>query len=205
MKGEKLKEKRVRIDKRSRCWCFLLYPESLPGNWVRILEELCVPIAISPLHDKDVYFEDTDDNKKGELKKPHYHGVMCFDGKKSFSQVSSLLEPLNCPIPQVCSNYSACVRYFIHYDNPQKAQYRRDDIIGFSGINIDKAFLPNGSEEYAMILNNIYRVIRENEIKSFDMLVDCIVDYNPDWLPVVAKYSYFLTSYLNKYYKLKKR
>ena len=32
---------------------FLLYPESIPSDWELKLELLGVPIAVSPLHDRD--------------------------------------------------------------------------------------------------------------------------------------------------------
>lgn len=33
---------------------FLLYPESIPEDWELRLESIGVPMAISPLHDKDL-------------------------------------------------------------------------------------------------------------------------------------------------------
>ena len=38
---------------KARYFTFLLYPESIPEDWELKLETLGVPIAISPLHDKD--------------------------------------------------------------------------------------------------------------------------------------------------------
>nr|WP_275667572.1 Rep family protein [Weissella sagaensis] len=38
---------------KARYFTFLLYPESIPMDWKRRLELIGVPIAISPLHDKD--------------------------------------------------------------------------------------------------------------------------------------------------------
>jgi len=38
---------------KARYFTFLLYPESIPMDWKRQLELIGVPIAISPLHDKD--------------------------------------------------------------------------------------------------------------------------------------------------------
>lgn len=53
---------------KDRFFTFLLYPESLPEDWLMKLELLGVPMAISPLHDKDKA------EVKGEVfKKPHYH------------------------------------------------------------------------------------------------------------------------------------
>lgn len=53
---------------KSRFFTFLLYPESIPEDWEMKLELLSVPMAISPLHDKDKA-------KTGGYKKPHYHVI----------------------------------------------------------------------------------------------------------------------------------
>lgn len=55
---------------KSRYFTFLLYPESIPEDWELKLESLGMPIAISPLHDKDR----KEGNEQG-LKKPHYHVI----------------------------------------------------------------------------------------------------------------------------------
>lgn len=55
---------------KARYFTFLLYPESIPENWKMQLELIGVPMAISPLHDKDK------SNIKGqEYKKAHYHVI----------------------------------------------------------------------------------------------------------------------------------
>lgn len=51
---------------------FLLYPENLPKDWETRLRELDIPMAISPLHDKDI------DKKIGGFKKPHHHGIAMY-------------------------------------------------------------------------------------------------------------------------------
>lgn len=43
-----------RIKEKTRYFTFLLYPESCPDNFKELLEALDIPIAISPLHDKDL-------------------------------------------------------------------------------------------------------------------------------------------------------
>lgn len=63
-------------DTRVRNFATVVYPESAPENWQDILSRHCVPAFISPLHDKDI-------NPTGEPKKPHYHVVLMFEGKKS--------------------------------------------------------------------------------------------------------------------------
>ena len=55
---------------KSRYFTFILYPESIPTNWIQQLELLDVPMAISPLHDKDL--SNVEDQK---YKKAHYHVI----------------------------------------------------------------------------------------------------------------------------------
>lgn len=55
---------------KSRYFTFLLYPESIPSDWEMKLELLSVPMAISPIHDKDL---STVEGQK--YKKAHYHVV----------------------------------------------------------------------------------------------------------------------------------
>ena len=38
---------------KARNFTFIIYPESIPEDWRACLEKLDVPMAISPLHDKD--------------------------------------------------------------------------------------------------------------------------------------------------------
>ena len=39
---------------KKRNWTFLVYPESAPADWVSKLQATGLPVAISPLHDKDI-------------------------------------------------------------------------------------------------------------------------------------------------------
>ncbi len=52
------------MKERTRNFATVVYPESAPENWMRILEEHRVPALISPLHDKDV---DADGKKKNTI------------------------------------------------------------------------------------------------------------------------------------------
>lgn len=55
---------------KSRYFTFLLYPESIPEDWEMKLESIGVPIAISPIHDKDL-----SDMEGQKYKKAHYHVI----------------------------------------------------------------------------------------------------------------------------------
>lgn len=55
---------------KARYFTFLLYPESIPSGWLDKLELIGVPIAVSPLHDKDL-----SDVEGQKYKKAHYHVI----------------------------------------------------------------------------------------------------------------------------------
>ena len=46
-------KKITKIKRTSRCFGIMVYPESMPENWMEILEEYNIPMAVSPLHDRD--------------------------------------------------------------------------------------------------------------------------------------------------------
>lgn len=56
------------VKEKSRYFTFLLYPDSAPEDWDALLTSTGIPMAISPLHDKDLA-------KDGSLKKPHFHVI----------------------------------------------------------------------------------------------------------------------------------
>lgn len=111
-------------DGRYRNFATVVYPESAPVNWFEIIAESKIPVLVSPLHDKDV-------NPGGELKKPHYHVLVAFEGKKSVDQVTEFFLSfggVGCEIVQSLRGYG---RYLCHLDNPEKAQYSPEDVRTF--------------------------------------------------------------------------
>lgn len=120
-------EKKSNVKKRN--WAFVLYPESAPENWRDILQDTGLPCAISPLHEFD-----SDPN--GEVKKAHFHVIICYSGPTSFNVVHHLTASLNQPIPQALEAVRGYYRYFTHKDNPDKYQYDELDITTLNGFNI---------------------------------------------------------------------
>lgn len=166
-------------DQRARTWTFVVYPESAPENWRDILSDYHIPWVESPLHDKDV-------NPDGEVKKAHWHIILFFDGKKSFEQVQEITDALNAPIPQKTANAKGLVRYLIHMDNPEKYQYKRDDIVCHCGAEIDEYFALSASSKNA-VLWEIIEFIRENQVESLVEFMGYIQSTNKrDWFDVTA-------------------
>lgn len=151
-------------NRRTRNWCAVVYPESAPENWKSILDSLNIKWACSPLHDKD-----TDDDE--QLKKAHWHIVLCYNGNKSYEQVVEDLEPLNCPIPQVCRDVRGSVRYFIHRDHPHKYQYAQNEIECHGSFDLLDVFKLSTTEKHELY-KDIFEFIRCADILEYYDLVN---------------------------------
>ncbi|TWO19061.1 Rep family protein, partial [Campylobacter hyointestinalis] len=121
----------VKNDK-ARYWGFLVYPESVAQDWEEVLSvKYGFEWVRSPLHDKDINADNTP-------KKPHYHCLIYFNGKKSYNQIKTIMSEIGATAPQIIHNAKGNVRYMLHLDNPEKAQYKLSDLKAFNGFDIEK-------------------------------------------------------------------
>lgn len=178
MNDEKKKDERVRH------WTFVLYPESAPIDWYEILQAEMLNFAVSPLHNLDI------DEGTGELKKAHYHILLTFDGNKSFSQIKEITDKLKCPVPQKVNNTKGLIRYFVHKDNPKKAQYNVDDIRTNGDIDIFEAF-KTATSRYEAISDMLVYVV-ENDIKEFSTLLLHARLKNQEWFRLLCDNSSYV-------------
>ena len=175
-------------DNRARIWVAIVYPESAPQNWRDILDDEHVEWAESPLHDSDV------NPGTGEVKKPHWHIVIAFDGKKSYEQVCELLKPLNGPIPKRCHALKGAVRYFAHLDNPEKHQYPTSAIIGHGGFDVQASLAPSASQRYEMI-KEMQDWVKANGVLEMEILMDeARENHYEDWWPLLCDSAAYVMS-----------
>ena len=175
---------------KERYWTFVLYPESAPENWKEQLQQLGLQCAISPLHNKDL-------NANGEVKKEHYHILLCFNGPTTYNKVNSICQSLNATIPQRVLSCKGMIRYFTHKDNPEKAQYNDFDITTINGLDL-KQFNDLTLSQTITIKKEIICYINENNIRSYNKLVN-IYAYDPsmrDYFQVVSSSPSFFRYYL---------
>lgn len=179
--------KKANVKKRN--WAFVLYPESAPVDWVEQLQKTGLQCAISPLHDKDV-------DPTGELKKPHYHIILCYEGPTSFNVVSSLCDSFNQPIPQALEQIRGYYRYFTHKDNPEKYQYSEDDIKTVNGFNISN-FVELTKTEINEVKDRLQKLIREQSFVEYFQFVDYLQDNQMklEW-EVASSNTYFFDRYI---------
>lgn len=155
-------------DVKKRAWAFIMYPESMPENWKDILTETGLPIAISPLHDKDL-------DETGEPKKPHYHVITVYPGPTTFRSAKRIPEMLNATIPVPLEGVRGMYRYHVHLDNPDKFQYSDSDRQFINGFDKDDYFEPT-SAEIKKLRFEIQDLIRDNDITEYSILLDTLQD-----------------------------
>lgn len=173
--------------KRYLSWTCVVYPcESLPENWKSILGDLMVSWAISPLHDQDV-------NADGEKKKAHRHLLLSFRSVKSYAQIEEITSRLGAPAPQPCYDTRALVRYFLHMDNPEKAQYKRENIEFGGGFDLENALKASASEEQA-VLHELCEWIRVNTVCEFCDVDEYVRTQRKEWCFILDKKTYYLNS-----------
>lgn len=179
------KKTSAKVDERTRNWTFVVYPESAPDNWRDILDDLHIQWVESPLHDKDL-------NADGEPKKPHWHILVLFDGKKSFEQIKAITDSLNAPRPQKVANAKGLVRYMAHLDNPEKVQYPIGDIKPHGGVDIATLLKPSSSDRYALI-REMMAFVQDNDIREMeDLLTYAMVERFDDWFPLLCDNSAYI-------------
>lgn len=175
---------------KERYWSLIVYPESCPENWIQILAETGLEVGISPLHDKDINTEDE------ELKKPHYHLLLCFNGPTTYNRVLKLANLLNAPIPKRVISPIGLIRYFTHMDNPEKYQYKEEDIRGINGFDYKEFVGLSVSQQNAMKIA-VCKLIQNLGITEYKELIDYLVKEGlNDMFSIVSDKTIFFNTYL---------
>ena len=189
-------EKAETKSKRCLAWTCVVYPgESLPEKWKEILGDLMIPWAISPVHDQDV-------NANGEKKKAHRHLLLAFHSVKAYNQVEEITKLLGAPAPQPCRDTRGMVRYFLHLDNPEKAQYKREDIECGGGFDLENALKATATEEEE-ILDEMCEFIETNWVTEFCDFNSYVRKERKEWRTILRKNCFYLTQIIKsqRHYK----
>lgn len=166
---------------RFRNFATAIYPDSAPSDFLDLISDLHIKGFLSPLHDRDD-------------KKPHYHLLLMYDGKKSVEQARSVflsLGGVGCEIVKSSKGYA---RYLCHLDDKDKAQYSVDDVKCFGGADY-KSFIRNASSGLD-ILTDIMDFCDLYDVYSFYALVNYSRKHNPDWFSYLSESSVFVREWL---------
>lgn len=152
-----------------RTWAFVIYPDSMPGDFEEVIHKTGLPLAMSPLHDKDL-------DPTGEPKKPHYHCIVYYENATTLKNVKeNVCDKLNGTIPLKLESMRGMYRYHIHIDNPDKYQYDDRDRKFYNGFDIDMANKLTKTE-VNKIKREIHTFINDHDILEYSDLLDILKD-----------------------------
>lgn len=184
---------------KGRNWAFVVYPESLPGNYEEIISNLGLPMAFSPLHDKDV-------NPDGTVKKAHYHVICYYENPTTSKAVKeNVTNKLNGTIPIKLESMTGMYRYHVHADNPEKYQYNDKDRRFFNGFDTNRVAALT-YYEISKYLLELQQIVRDKHILEYSDLLDILSDNDLRNLWDVARnHTLFLNTYItSRRFKTKK-
>lgn len=184
-----MSENKVKSDsKKVRNVATVVYPESAPNDWIEILSNYHVPCFISPLHDKDI-------NPTGENKKPHYHVLIFLEGPREPSYFDKIIKSIGGVGLEVISSLRGYARYLCHLDNPEKAQYKIEDVKAFGGACYSTV-INLASDKYRLIKEMI-SFCSEQGIDSYSDLLDWSMVNREDWFQCLCDNgTYVIKEYL---------
>ena len=164
--------------KRTRNYGTVVYPDSAPENWQNILAEQFIPALISPLHDKDT---NPDNN---EQKKAHYHVMIMFDSVKTKEQAIEVFNAIGGVGCEVIQSRRGYARYMCHMDNPEKAQYKQDDVRALGGADYIE-IIGLVTDKYKAI-GEMIDYCKEYNIYSYSDLLEYCRMERFDWFRVLC-------------------
>lgn len=186
----------MKVDKtkslRSSKWTFLIYDEGELSydSKLKRLNDLGIPFALSPWHDKDV-------KEDGSPAKKHRHGVFYFDSLKSYSQVSKIVsEKLESPKNvEIVHSETGLYDYFTHANNKEKAPYNPEDIVTGCGFNKEKFISSCQTSENITL--ELISIINENKITELSQFIVYVINNVPQYISNVRKSAYFYSKYID--------
>lgn len=169
---------------KARYFTFLLYPESIPEDWELKLELLGMPIAISPLHDKDL---SSVENQK--YKKAHYHVIYIAKNPVTTESVRlkikrSLGEKSIAKVQVVVQSIENIYLYLTHDSKDavakNKVKYLKKDIKLINNFDVDR-YITLDVEDKDDMLNNVCDLIDEQGLANIRELRRFISLYGSEY------------------------
>lgn len=176
---------------KSRYWTNLIYPDSAPGNWINILIQTHLPISISPCHDRDIKNPLT-----GEMDKPHFHVLYCFDGPTTQANINRICQDeLNGTVALQVYSVKGLYDYFVHPEDTCKVPYAESDRMNLNGFDI-RNYTQLTSQEEIILVKQIKKYIRENQIIEYSELNDFLEEEDLQAFDYVIHHTIYFNTYL---------
>lgn len=154
---------------KARYFTFLLYPESIPSGWLDKLELIGVPIAVSPLHDKDL-----SDVEGQKYKKAHYHVIYVSKNPVTAESVRlkikrSLGDKSVAMVQIVSTSMENMYLYLTHESKDaiakNKHKYSKADIRLLNNFDIDR-YVTLDVEDKDDMLNDVCDLIDDHNLAN---------------------------------------
>lgn len=169
---------KIMAKEKSRYFTFILYPESIPEDWELKLELIGVPMAISPLHDKDK-------SKSGGYKKPHYHVIYVAKNPVTADsvrwKVKKILGDKSLAMVQIVVRGMESMYLYLTHESKdavakKKHVYSKTDIKLLNNFDIDR-YMTMDEFEKKELRHTLIEIIKEHHIINIVELSDFISQY----------------------------
>lgn len=154
---------------KSRYFTFLLYPDSIPVDWEMKLEAIGIPMAISPLHDRD---KSTVEGQ--QYKKAHYHVIYIAKNPVTADSVrwkikQTLGDKSLAKVQIVVQSLESMYLYLTHESKDavakNKHKYSKKDITLINNFDIDR-YITLDVEDKDDMLNDVCDMIDEHDLAN---------------------------------------
>lgn len=208
--NKRAEEKRKQKNgERHKVWTLIFYPDSAPSEWRDLLADKHLKVWVSPIHDRDVWTEADErkdkTHKAGVFKKPHYHLIAQYEVQEDRAGFLEDFKELNGPQSvKAVKSLISMVRYLVHADDHDKAQYDKADVLTFGGAELDLVE-QLGTHERHKALKAMRVFIREKNITDFCDFVDYCDECEITWAHLLDdNSSYVIEKYIkSRRYKLR--
>lgn len=163
---------------KSRYFTFLIYPESAGSDWVSRVEQLGQPVAISPLHDKDL--SENSDVTGDKYKKAHYHCIYIANNPVTAGSVRNKLKRVLNPeavtlVQPIISTVSDVYLYLTHESKTAiekgKHKYDKKDIIHLNNFDVER-YITLDAEALAEARQVVVKLVRQFKFQNLVELYD---------------------------------
>ncbi|EPA8316038.1 replication protein [Enterococcus faecalis] len=215
---------------KARNFAFIIYPESIPDNWIDCLTKLGIPMAVSPLHDSDETerkFESLSDDEKtvfksgGKVyKKAHYHVLYIARNPVTIESVRNKVKRVlgsgSVSHIEIVDSVEYYFQYLTHESadaiKKNKHRYNKKDIVYINDFDIER-YITLDENEKRELCNLILNLIRKFKIENIVDLSDFVENHGEDYgLPsmnqindVVSAKTGLLRLYFDGNYQRRKR
>lgn len=148
----------------ARAWEAILYPDC-PADEEALRYMIQTPCVAYILHDSDKH----DD---GTPKKPHYHLIKVFNSATTIGGMERMMPNVHSNQFQKVQNLEKALLYLTHYNNPEKAQYKREQIVTSMPDKVNRVYQNVGDIASALI--DVLDFIEDQYVLEWYTLADVV-------------------------------